>query len=98
MQKQAKTPQRMCVACRQMRDKPLLLRIVRTKDGSLAIDHSGKAAGRGAYICLEQACWQRAQKARCIERALKTRPSDELVEQISQLVAAQTASKPEEQI
>lgn len=66
-----KIPQRMCVACRQMFPKNTLLRIVRLEDGSAAIDHTGKRNGRGAYLCANRACLDRAFKTRALERALE---------------------------
>ena len=63
-------PVRTCVACRTERQKRDLLRIVRAPDGSVAIDSSGRAAGRGAYICADGSCWAAALKKKSIERAL----------------------------
>ena len=51
--KAKKIPMRMCVACREMKPKKEMLRIVKPKEGDVFIDFSGKAAGRGAYICNE---------------------------------------------
>ena len=51
-----KKPQRTCVVCKTCRDKSDLIRIVLKEDGSVAFDPSGKMAGRGAYLCKDQAC------------------------------------------
>ncbi len=51
-----KSPQRMCIACRQMFDKKDLLRIVRAPDGTVGIDGTGKKNGRGAYVCMNEKC------------------------------------------
>lgn len=67
--KQKKIPMRMCIGCRQMRPKRELVRLVRSADGNVFVDATGKAAGRGAYICRDAACLQRAVKARAIEHA-----------------------------
>ena len=66
-------PQRTCVACRQTSAKRQLVRIVRTPDGSVTVDPTGKLSGRGAYLCTDQpACWQAALKNRgVLARALK---------------------------
>jgi predicted RNA-binding protein YlxR (DUF448 family) len=65
-------PQRTCVACRQTSAKRQLVRIVRTPDGSVTVDPSGKLSGRGAYLCDSPACWQAALKQRgALARALK---------------------------
>ena len=64
-------PQRTCVACRQTGAKRQLVRIVRTTDGSVAIDPTGKRSGRGAYLCDAAECWTIALKRGVLVRALK---------------------------
>ena len=68
--KQRKVPERMCVTCREMKQKKELLRVVRLPDGSVAVDRSGKASGRGAYICAKPECVTLAGKQRKFERSL----------------------------
>ena len=53
-------PLRTCVACKQVRPKRELLRIVRTPQGHIELDETGKKAGRGAYLCARRSCWQLA--------------------------------------
>jgi predicted RNA-binding protein YlxR (DUF448 family) len=53
-------PQRTCIACREVKPKRELIRIVRTPDGTVIVDETGKASGRGAYLCRARACWERA--------------------------------------
>ena len=65
-----RTPLRTCVACRTERPKRELMRIVRAPDGMVAFDPTGRAAGRGAYLCADPACWPVALKKSSIERAL----------------------------
>ena len=70
-----KVPMRMCVACRTMKPKRELMRVVRPPEGeeakpALLLDATGKANGRGAYLCADAACVERAQKTRALERAL----------------------------
>lgn len=73
-----KVPMRMCVACRTMKPKRELMRVVRPPADAeageakpaLLLDATGKANGRGAYICADAACVERAQKTRALERAL----------------------------
>jgi uncharacterized protein len=60
------------VACRTPRPKRELVRIVRTPDGRIAIDESGRVAGRGAYLCADVACWRNATTKGALERALAT--------------------------
>ena len=65
-------PQRTCVACREKNAKRTLTRIVRTPDGQIEIDPSGKRNGRGAYLCMQASCWQRALTTPVLARALKS--------------------------
>src|SRR5215207_11596032 len=63
-------PQRMCVACRDHTAKRVLIRVVRTVDGTVEIDPTGRKNGRGAYLCGQAACWERALKTGLLGRAL----------------------------
>ena len=65
-------PQRMCVTCREHAAKRALTRIVRTPEGQVEIDPTGKRNGRGAYLCDRPACWERALMAGTLARALQT--------------------------
>ena len=69
---------RMCTACREMRAKKELLRVVRTAEGTLVFDATGKQNGRGAYLCRSAACLERALKTRALERALEAPVNDVL--------------------
>ena len=64
-------PQRTCVACREKKDKRLLTRIVRTPDDGVVIDRTGKRDGRGAYLCEQESCWDRALDGQLLDKALK---------------------------
>lgn len=64
-------PQRTCVACRTVRPKRELVRIVRTPEGGVIVDETGKRSGRGAYLCRQRGCWETALTRRQLERALK---------------------------
>lgn len=77
-----KIPMRMCVACRTMRPKKELLRIVRSAEGAVSIDPTGRAAGRGAYICRDIACLERAVKTKALERALEQKVEPALYEKL----------------
>ena len=72
MHKQRKIPQRQCVGCRTMKDKKALVRIVKTPEGEICVDATGKKSGRGAYICPDAQCLQKARKSRALERAFET--------------------------
>ena len=71
MPKVKKIPQRQCVGCREMKDKKSLLRVVRSPEGDVSLDFLGKKPGRGAYVCHDVACLQRARKSRALERAFE---------------------------
>lgn len=64
-------PLRMCAVCRQSKEKKELLRIVKNKDGEIFIDPTGKANGRGAYICKSGSCIEEAEKKKALERSFK---------------------------
>lgn len=67
-----RVPQRMCVSCREHDAKRGLIRIVRTPEGRVERDPTGRKNGRGAYLCHKPACWERALKSGALARALKT--------------------------
>ena len=71
-------PQRLCTGCRQMHDKKELIRVVRTPEGQICIDGSGKLNGRGAYICRNLECLEAALKNHGLERSLKTKVSSDI--------------------
>ncbi len=65
-----KIPLRKCVACQEMVAKKELLRVVKTPEGSVIIDESGKQNGRGAYICRKKECFEKAEKTKALARSL----------------------------
>lgn len=74
-----KAPQRMCVGCREMKDKRELVRVVKSPDGEITVDFTGKASGRGAYICKNVSCLEAAVKNKGFNRAFKEPISDEIL-------------------
>lgn len=78
MPKVRKIPQRMCMGCREMKPKKDLIRVVRTPETSIVIDTTGKRSGRGAYICHDPDCLEKALTGRRIEKALKQPISQEI--------------------
>lgn len=68
---QKKIPQRQCMGCRERKEKRQLIRVVRKTDGSVCVDFSGKVSGRGAYICPDKACLNKALKSKSLERSLE---------------------------
>lgn len=73
-------PLRTCVVCREKEAKRTFTRIVRTPDGSVEIDPTGKKNGRGAYLCTRFACWERAASGTALDRALKVELGPEIRE------------------
>ncbi|NQS74924.1 MAG: YlxR family protein [Peptococcaceae bacterium] len=82
MAKVKKIPRRMCVGCQEMKPKKQLIRIVRTPDDSVEIDPTGKKSGRGAYICPDLACLNKALQGKRLDKALQRKISQELVEEL----------------
>lgn len=75
--KTRKPPLRMCVGCREMKDKKELIRVVRTAEGDVQIDPTGRKNGRGAYICSAE-CLEKAKKKNLLGRALNHPVDDEV--------------------
>ena len=70
------------MACRKVKAKQELVRIVRIPDGNVEVDIRGKQAGRGAYLCRERECWVAGLKGGRLEYSLKTKLSQENREQL----------------
>jgi hypothetical protein len=79
-------PQRTCVACRQVRDKKDLVRLVSTGDGMIEIDVLTKKPGRGAYLCPRKTCWELALRKNRLEYALRTRLCDDNRQALSEYI------------
>ncbi len=79
---QRKIPQRQCMGCRQRKDKRDLIRVVRTTDGTVCLDRSGKLNGRGAYVCPDPECLKKARKARSLERSLEAEIGQEVYDRL----------------
>ena len=77
-----KIPMRRCVGCMEQRPKRELIRVVRSPEGEIFLDTTGKKSGRGAYLCPDPACLAKARKARRLERALECEIPDEVYERI----------------
>ena len=71
-------PQRSCVICRTQKNKNELLRIVKNKDNIVKVDEKGKEAGRGAYICYNKECLEKAKKNKKLEKVLNTKINEEI--------------------
>ena len=68
----------MCIGCGEMFDKRTLVRVVKSPDGEVSLDLTGKKAGRGAYVCKNTECLKKARKKRAFERAFSMQISDEV--------------------
>ena len=79
---QKKIPQRQCMGCRERKAKKELIRVVRCVDGTVSLDFSGKLNGRGAYICPDAACLQKARKAKSLERSLEVPIGQEVYDRL----------------
>ena len=66
-----KIPMRKCVGCQDMKGKKELLRVLRTEEGQVVLDTTGRKNGRGAYLCYSKECFLKAVKSKALERALK---------------------------
>ncbi len=77
-------PLRKCLGCDEMLGKKGMLRVVKTKEGDISIDETGKKNGRGAYICRDMECFNKAQKKHSLERSLKCSISEEIYEKLRQ--------------
>lgn len=82
MNKAKKVPQRKCIACQDRDNKKELIRIVKNKEGQIFIDLTGKANGRGAYICKDSECLKKAIKSKALNRAFKMEVPNEVYEKL----------------
>ena len=76
--KPKKIPTRQCLGCNEHKPKKELLRVVRTPEGEIALDFTGKKSGRGAYICFDVKCLKKARKSKRIEKSLETAIPEEI--------------------
>ena len=81
--KPKKIPMRMCVGCREMKEKRELIRVVRTPAGEAALDATGKKSGRGAYVCRQAECLRRAIRQKQLERQLEITLTPEVTEALT---------------
>ena len=83
MEKKAKKiPMRQCMGCNEHKPKPELLRVVRSPEGAVALDFTGKKSGRGAYICREVKCLQKARRSHRLERVLECEIPDAVYDEM----------------
>ncbi|MBQ2824121.1 MAG: YlxR family protein [Oscillospiraceae bacterium] len=73
-----KIPLRMCLGCGEMKPKKELIRVVKSPEGEISLDLTGKKSGRGAYICRSCECFDKARKARKFEKSFSCRIDEEV--------------------
>ena len=79
-----KIPMRMCVGCSQMKPKNELIRVVRSPEGEVSLDSTGKKSGRGAYICTDRDCLKKAVKSKRLDRTFGCEIGEELYERLDE--------------
>ncbi len=79
---QKKIPQRQCMGCRERKAKRELIRVVRGTDGQVSLDFSGKLNGRGAYLCPNPQCLQKACKTKALDRSLEVQVPQEVIDRL----------------
>ena len=75
-------PMRKCTGCNEMKPKKELVRVVRSPEGEVSLDLTGKKPGRGAYVCPDPECLRKAQRAKALERSLEVPIPDEVYERL----------------
>ena len=77
-----KVPLRTCTGCQEMKSKKEMMRILRTAEGEIVLDTTGRKNGRGAYVCRSMECFEKAVKSKGLERSLKCRVPEEAYESL----------------
>lgn len=86
LQKKRKIPERRCIGCGETKPKPELIRVVRSPEGEVSLDPTGKKSGRGAYLCRSSACLKRAVKSRQLARNLESEIPDSIAETLADII------------
>ncbi|MGN0528681.1 MAG: RNase P modulator RnpM [Eubacterium sp.] len=82
--KAKKVPLRKCTGCGEMFDKRTLVRVVKSPDGEISLDLTGKKSGRGAYVCKNIDCLKKARKKRALERAFGVQIEDSVYDRMEE--------------
>ena len=86
-----KIPMRMCLGCNEMKPKKEMIRVVKSAEGEISLDFTGKKSGRGAYICKNTECFQSARKARRFEKSFSCKISSEIYEEMENELTAENS-------
>ena len=89
MAAERKIPLRQCVGCGEDKEKKAMLRVIKTSEGEILLDDTGKKNGRGAYICRNSECFASARKNRRFERSLSCKIEDSVYEVMENELAAE---------
>ena len=84
MEQKKKIPLRQCVGCSERKPKGELIRVVRTPEGEIVLDATGKKNGRGAYLCMQKECLQKARKNKGLERSFKMSIPEEVYQTLEE--------------
>lgn len=79
-------PKRTCIGCNEIKLKKELIRVVKNKEGQIFLDKTGKANGRGAYVCNNKNCLEKAIKTKRLERTFETKMTEEIYEQLREMI------------
>lgn len=79
-------PKRTCIGCNEVKLKKELIRVVKNKEGEISIDKTGKANGRGAYLCDDIKCLEKAIKTKRLERSFETQISNEIYDELRKTI------------
>ena len=79
---QKKIPQRQCMGCRERREKRAMIRVVRTPEGEVTLDFSGKKNGRGAYLCPNPDCLKKAIRSKALDRSLEVTIPQQVIDRL----------------
>lgn len=82
---------RMCLGCNEMKDKREMIRVVKSPDGEISLDFTGKKSGRGAYICKNRECFEKARKSRRFEKSLSCKIEDSVYEVMENELSAENS-------
>lgn len=86
-----KIPMRMCLGCNEMKPKKEMIRVVKSAEGEISLDFTGKKSGRGAYICKNTECFQNARKARRFERSFSCKIENDVYEEMEHELTAENS-------
>lgn len=83
-----KIPLRKCTGCQEMKSKKEMVRILRTSEGEIVLDLTGRMNGRGAYVCRSMDCFEKAAKSKGLERSLKMKVPEETYESLKKEIGS----------